>query len=247
MATTPNPLADGEWEWQHGVGVQAWNARLSTSSRGHGDDEYHRFAKKLEEEKEAEKETHSASATDAFESYIRSGEDAGLDDTAGSRLKRTQVAQMEASLNDVGLNGRQTLADALADSRNAQIAEAWQIEADEEFGCPMALTNPRNVVLLFTCVGLLLLAAFYLAYASTPDLSDEELRREAVLRFREEVAAAKAVGEQSSEAEEETGIEAQIFLGVSLALGLLFALTKHQASDEQREDEGMAPGPAAEL
>ena len=61
------------------------------------------------------------------------------------------------------------------------------------------------------------------------------------------LAAAKTVGEQSSEAEEETGIEAQIFLGVSLALGLLFALTKHQASDEQREDEGMAPGPAAEL
>ena len=112
----------------------------------------------------------------------------------------------------------------------------------------MALTNPRNVALLFTCVGLLLLAAFYMAYASTPDLSDEQLRREeAVLRFREEMAAAKAVGEQSSEAEEETGIEAQIFLGVSLALGLLFALTKHQASDEQREDEGMAPGPAAEL
>ena len=244
MATTPNPLADGEWEWQHGVGVQAWNARLSTSSRGHGDDEYHRFAKKPEE-KEAE-ETHSASATDAFESYIRSGEDAGLDDTAGSRLKRTQVAQMEASLNDVGLNGRQTLADALADSRNTQIAEAWQIEADEEFGCPMALTNPRNVALLFTCVGLLLLAAFYLAYASTPDLSDEQLNREAVLRFREEMAAAKTVGEQSSDAEEKTGIEAQIFLGVSLALGLLFALTK-PASDGQREEEGTAPGPAVEL
>eukprot|EP01045_Picozoa_sp_COSAG04_P018035 COSAG04_NODE_1638_length_6094_cov_4.630525_4_plen_71_part_00 len=61
------------------------------------------------------------------------------------------------------------------------------------------------------------------------------------------MATAKTVGEQSSEVKEEARIGAQIFLTVSLALGLLFALTKLRRATSSGRKEGIAPRPAVEL
>ena len=166
--------------------------------------------------------TKGPSAPSEFVDYIAAGDDAGLDDTAGSRLKRTQVGIMEKSLNEAGLDGPKVLAEALADTRNQAIAEAWQIEADEEFGCPMPLTKLSNVGLIFTIIGVLVGISFYFAYESTPQLDDEALQKAAVQRFRASMAGATPEPEPEADEEvEPAATSAYVFLVLSAVLGLL--------------------------
>ena len=164
-----------------------------------------------------------------FDAYLKARGIVGFGDTAGTRLQRTQVRQMEKSLAEAGLDAQQVLKQALGDEGNSAITEAWQIEADEEFGCPMGMALWQNTGCIFLLVGAFLGASFWAAYNSTPHISDAELERQAIARYRDAMAEEKRrqandlYPEPEPEPEPDAG-SAYVFFGLSMAMLALSVL-----------------------
>ena len=159
-----------------------------------------------------------------FDAYLKARGIVGFGDTAGTRLQRTQVRQMEKSLTAAGLDAQQVLKQTLSDEGNSAVTEAWQIEADEEFGCPMGMALWQNTGCIFLLVGAFLGASFWAAYNSTPHISDAELERQAIARYREAMAEEKDLyPEPEPEPELDAG-SAYVFFGLSMAMLALSVL-----------------------
>ncbi len=179
---------------------------------------------------------------DSFEAYLEARGMGGLSDTAGARMQRKQVRQMENRLAREGEDGRAILEKVLRDPANTGIVEAWREEEDTEYGCPSALALLPNMLCLTLLLGLVLAACFSAAYKSTPSISDEQLEKAAIMAYREKMAAGQRdvdgmQPEPEPEPEEvaEPHTDAYIFLAASIAfflLGVVALATSDGGGDE---------------
>jgi hypothetical protein len=179
---------------------------------------------------------------DSFEAYLAARGMGGLSDTAGARMQRKQVREMENRLAGEGEDGRAILEKVLRDPANTGIIEAWREEEDTDYGCPGALALLPNLLCLTLLLGLLLTACFSAAYQSTPQISDEELEKTAIRVYREKMAAGQRdmdgmEPEPEPEPEEaaEPHTDAYIFLAASIGFFLLgvVALATSEGGDDE--------------
>lgn len=175
-----------------------------------------------------------------FEAYLAARGHAGLADTAGGRMQRKQVREMEKRLDAEGQDGRAVMDQVLKDPSSGAIVDAWRQEEDADFGCPGSLALLPNLCCLALMVGLLLFACFNAAYQSTPTLSDEQLEKAAISAYREKMAAGERAAEGALpepepelDLEPEAHTDAYIFLAASIGFFVLgvVALTSSSGSD----------------
>ena len=183
---------------------------------------------------------------DSFQAYLASRGIGGLSDTAGSRMQRKQVRTMEKMLGAEGADGRAALDKVLRDPASSAIVEAWREEEDKDYGCPGSLALMPNLICVTLLVGLFLFASFKAAYDSTPRISDQELEKQAIMTYREKMAAGQRAYDgmepepEPEPVEAEAHIDAQIFLAASVFFFLLGLVTLASSSGGDEAEEAPA-------
>ena len=108
----------------------------------------------------------------------------------------------------------------IADLRSAAIVEAWKQEEDDDFGCPTSLALLPNLACLTMILGLFFALTFVTAYESTPKITDIQLEKDAIAKYRDSMQNGERDSALDPEPEPEEGEpvagSAVIFMGLSI-------------------------------